>query len=125
MSKEKPLLSQRKSPASKTRQPQRNAFALTTLRSPAIRRFELRILGVLPQAGTAGNDLILARAYGSALQRIGGVPLGASGSPVYQGRRLIGAIAAVFAPDFTMVGITPIAPMLKLTAEPMPTADLS
>ncbi|HHW99549.1 MAG TPA: hypothetical protein GX738_07995 [Firmicutes bacterium] len=83
-----------------------------------ISRFPLRIIGTLPQGGTAGNYLFLARAYGATIRRLGGVPYGASGSPVYRGRTLLGAISTVFTPDNSLVGITPIAAMLALTQEP-------
>ena len=91
---------------------------LSVWRSPTITRFALRLLGTLPRGGTAGNDLVLARAYGATIQQLGGIPYGASGSPVYQGKRLLGAIATVFAPDDYLAGITPIEAMLALTQEP-------
>lgn len=78
----------------------------------------MHLVGTLPQGGTAGNDLILARAYGATVRQLGGVPYGASGSPVYQGNRLLGAISTVFAPDNYLVGITPIQAMLALAQEP-------
>ncbi len=80
----------------------------------------MRLTGNLPQGGTAGNDLILARAYGRTLRRFGGVPYGTSGSPVYRGRTLLGAISTVFTPDNFLVGITPLQAMLALTQEPTP-----
>lgn len=88
-------------------------------------RFPLRLVGTLPQGGTAGNDLILARAYGATIRQLGGVPYGASGSPVYQGNRLLGAISTVFAPDNYLVGITPIEAMLALAKEPSLAAPAS
>lgn len=78
----------------------------------------MHLVGTLPQGGTAGNDLILARAYGATVRQLGGVPYGASGSPVYRGNRLLGAISTVFAPDNYLVGITPIQAMLALAQEP-------
>ncbi len=93
--------------------------AITVLRSPIRSQFALRLIGTLPQGGIAGNDLILARAYGPTISKLGGVPYGASGSPVYQGRRLLGAVSSVFAPDNYLVGITPIKAMLALAEEPI------
>lgn len=96
---------------------------LSVWRSPTITRFPLRLVGTLPQGGTAGNDLILARAYGATIHQLGGIPYGASGSPVYQGNCLLGAVAAVFAPDNYLAGVTPIEAMLALTQEPTQAID--
>lgn len=106
------------------RSAKKQLIALSVFRSPRLTKFPLRLLGTLPQANTAGNNLILARAYGRIVGKLGGVPSGTSGSPVYQGKRLIGAISSVFAPDFTLVGITPIKAMLELTQEPATTAAI-
>lgn len=97
---------------------QGQGYALTVFRSPRIRRFDVHLIGDLPDAGTAGNRLILARASGHFIDQIGGVPAGASGSPVFIDDRLIGAISAVFAPDYTLVGITPIEEMMAILSLP-------
>ncbi len=95
-----------------------NVVGLSVWRGTTPSRFPLLIIGTLPQGGIAGSDLILARAYGTSIRHLGGVPFGASGSPVYRGRDLLGAISAVFAPDNSLVGITPIEAMLALPQEP-------
>jgi len=95
--------------------------ALTVLRSPRKSRFGVRILGSLPAGGVGGLDLIVARAFGRAIGRSSGVPAGASGSPVWVGGKLIGAISAVVGGDNHLVGITPLAAMLTLKEEPSTT----
>jgi len=73
--------------------------------------FGVTILGVL-KGSRPGGDLILARAEGPYLERTG-IIAGMSGSPVYVGGRLIGAIA--FAWPFNkdpIAGITPIRDMI-------------
>jgi len=69
--------------------------ALTVLRSPRKSRFGGAYSVVLPAGGVGGLDLIVARVIGRAIDRICGIPAGASGSPVWVGGKLIGAISAV------------------------------
>lgn len=104
-------------PSGKSREG-RIGYALSVVESPVITAFEVELIGVQPEGGVAGVDIILARAFGPAIEDLGGVPPGTSGSPVYLGDRLIGAIAYAFPPDFTVVGITPIEAMLGLRDEP-------
>jgi SpoIVB peptidase S55 len=75
--------------------------------------FQVRVLGVLKNAGPAG-DLILFRASGQALQSVGGLAAGMSGSPIYLGGRLAGAFSYSFQATDPFVGLfTPIEDMLK------------
>jgi len=92
--------------------------ALTVLQSPVRSRFWVRILRSLPAGGVGGGDLILGRAFGRAIDRVTGVPAGASGSPVWVSGKLIGAISAVIGDDNRLVGITPLQAMLALKREP-------
>ncbi|MBT9135541.1 MAG: hypothetical protein DDT34_00600 [Firmicutes bacterium] len=46
------------------------------------------------------------------------MPAGASGSPVFVGRRLVGAVSHLLGGDPFLVGITPIGAMRKLAQEP-------
>lgn len=87
--------------------------ALSVFKSPTINQFDVEILADVPEAGIAGSALILGRASGPIIDELGGVPAGASGSPVFVNDRLIGAIALTFG-DPTLVGITPIGEMRKL-----------
>lgn len=100
------------------REERARAQAWTVFQSPKIERFEIDIIGDLPDGGVAGVDLILGRAVGAMIDAIGGVPAGASGSPVYLGERLIGAVGYTFFPDAKLVGITPIEAMRRLQSEP-------
>lgn len=93
-------------------------YALTIFRGDEIRRFPVKLVSELPSSGVAGLDLILARASGDLVEFYGGVPYGSSGSPVYIGGKLIGAISATFYPDSKLIGITPLAAMLSLAGEP-------
>lgn len=92
-------------------------YGLTVFRSPRISRFPIHIVSNLPNEGISGLDLILARASGRLIDHYGGVPSGASGSPVYWQGRLLGAISASFYPDSSLVGLTPRAAMLTLAEE--------
>jgi len=93
-------------------------YALTIFRGNEIRRFPVRLVSSLPSSGVAGLDLILARASGDLIDFYGGVPYGSSGSPVYIGGKLIGAISATFYPDSRLIGITPVTAMLSIAGEP-------
>jgi|GEM_PF-987136 len=93
-------------------------YALTVFQSPEIERFEIELVGDLPEGGAAGVDLVLARALGPRVDALGGVPAGTSGSPVYVNGRVIGAIAYAYPPDYRLVGITPIEAMRRLLSEP-------
>lgn len=110
------LKKRRSSKRFKAQQPK--AYALSVFRSPLIERFPVELNAPFPDAGTAGVDLILARASGMLIDRIGGVPFGASGSPVYDNDRVIGAVSTVFFPDAKLIGITPIGTLLDVATEP-------
>ncbi|HEY8416917.1 MAG TPA: hypothetical protein VIK93_02645 [Limnochordales bacterium] len=94
---------------------------MTVFRSPTIESFPVQLLGAGPAGGgRAGQDILLGRAGGPLIEEVGGVPSGASGSPVMVDGRVVGALAYVFPPDFALVGITPIEAMLALPREPGP-----
>lgn len=103
----------------RTRINRRNGYALTVFKSPNIRRFRVRLSSDYPQGGAAGTDLILARASGAVVDETGGVPYGASGSPVYINDKVIGAISQFVGGDARLVGITPISAMKSLEVEPL------
>ncbi len=85
----------------------------TVILGTRVAEFQVRILGVLRNAGPAG-DLILFRASGPAIQSVGGLAAGMSGSPIYLGGRLAGAFSYTFQAADPMVGLfTPISDMLK------------
>jgi len=88
--------------------------ALTVLEGTKIESFGVEILGLTTGTGRVGS-LILIRTYGPALRESGGIASGMSGSPVFIGNRLLGAISYTFAnadPSYGLV--TPIADMLAL-----------
>ena len=83
---------------------------------------QVEILGVLRGARGPGQDMILARLRG-AKPEYTGVVAGMSGSPVYIGNKLVGAISyriGQFAKD-PIAGITPIAQMLEVKEMPVNT----
>jgi outer membrane protein assembly factor BamB len=91
------------------------ATGKTVFHGTDIETFHLEILGVAHKIRN-GGDVILARITdGTLIERQSSVLQGMSGSPVYIGDRLIGAIA--FSWPFAkepVCGITPIADMLKV-----------
>ena len=85
----------------------------TVVLGTKISEFKVKVLGVLRNAGPAG-DLILFRASGPAVESIGGLAAGMSGSPIYIGGRLAGAFSYSFQAADAMVGLfTPIEDMMK------------
>jgi hypothetical protein len=87
-------------------------YGLSVFRGTSVDSFGLTILGVL-KGNRPGADLILARAKGDFLEKTG-IIAGMSGSPVYIGGKLIGAVSYTWA--FTkdpIAGITPIGEMLS------------
>lgn len=90
----------------------------TVFEGSAIADFEVEVLGVLENAGPK-QTLILAKLRGGPLERTG-VMQGMSGSPVYFGGRLAGAVAFAFPfAKEAIAGIRPIGEMLA-AADPLP-----
>ncbi len=78
-----------------------------------VAEFQVRVLGILKNGGPAG-DLILFRASGPAIESVGGLAAGMSGSPIYLGGRLAGAFSYALQATDPMIGLfTPISDMLK------------
>ena len=96
-------------------QPGMEAYCLTCYRGTEIERFDLDVLSVVHNV-QPGRDAILVQGTDERLVETGPV-LGCSGSPVYIGGRLAGAIAYVpgglFSKD-PLYGVTPIEEMLKV-----------
>jgi hypothetical protein len=89
--------------------------ARTVFEGESLEEFGVEILGVLKSAVGPDQDLILARLRGEKVEYTG-VVSGMSGSPVYVGGRLVGAISyrvGAFGKE-AIAGVTPIADMLKL-----------
>lgn len=86
----------------------------TVILGTKISEFKIKVLGVLRNAGPAG-DLVLFRASGPAIEAVGGLASGMSGSPIYIGGRLAGAFSYSFQFADPAVGLfTPIEDMLKV-----------
>jgi len=83
----------------------------TVFAGTEISEFEIEILGVVEGTSPGGN-LIIGRAIGEPLERTG-ILQGMSGSPVYLGERLVGALSSSWAwSTEPLAGITPIEEML-------------
>jgi len=85
----------------------------------------VEILGVLRGARGPGRDLILARLHGTKPEYTG-VVAGMSGSPVYLGGKLLGALSyriGQFSKE-PIAGITPIGQMLEVRDLPSNAGDL-
>lgn len=98
-----------------------SGYGLSVFQGVKIDTFGVEILGVMQDAIGPGHDLILARLSGAGLDHTG-IIRGMSGSPVYLGGRLIGAIAYGWSYSKDPIGgITPIAPMLDVALrKPVP-----
>jgi len=97
-------------------QPGMKGYAWTVFEGADPEPVPVEILGLLKNALGPRQDLILAKLGGRAAQT--NVAGGMSGSPVYIGGKLAGAISrrvSVFSPD-AICGITPIEQMLEVAA---------
>lgn len=84
--------------------------ALTVLSGNEIREIPLRFLGTFDSFGGPGFDLHLVELEGPDVEQVG-VANGMSGSPVYVGGRLIGALSYRLGamPKTPVAGVTPLA----------------
>src|SRR6266403_255702 len=99
------------------------ATGRTVFAGNRVEDFQVEILGVLENVGPK-QSLILARLSGGPLEKTG-VLQGMSGSPVYIGGKLVGAVAMAF--PFSkepIAGIRPIADMLGASGNPAPKAAI-
>ncbi len=94
--------------------PGMNAIAWTVFQGSDPEAVPIEIIGVWKNAWGPKQDIILGKMGGKA--KITNVAGGMSGSPVYIGNKLVGAVAlrlSVFSPD-AICGITPIENMLEI-----------
>jgi len=93
--------------------PGQPAVVRTVFRGDSIESFDAEIVGVL-RGGKSEGDLILARATSDRVIR-SGVAAGMSGSPVFVGGKLIGALSSgwSFSRD-PLFGVTPIGEMMRV-----------
>jgi len=97
--------------------PGQKGVGRTIFQGDQIEEFQVEILGLLRNTLAPKHDLILARLSGGPLEKTG-VIAGMSGSPVYIGGKLVGAVAISF--PFSkepLAGITPIQEMLRVVPE--------
>ena len=82
-------------------------------------QFDVTVLGVLPNAIAPGRDMIIVETSSPAIDAVGGIWFGMSGSPVYVGGELIGAVAfgLTFGPS-PIAGLTPASELLKVHEYP-------
>src|SRR5690606_35870131 len=86
----------------------------TVVEGTRVESFDVEVLGILPDAGPAG-DLIMIEVSEEMVRRAGGIAAGVSGSPVYVDDRLIGAIGFGFGFSDHRIGlVTPVEDMLPL-----------
>jgi len=86
-------------------------WGLTVMKGTVPERFEVEVLGILPN--TLGRSRILVKVSGLGLEKTG-VIAGMSGSPVYLDGKLAGAVSATWAFGKDPVGqVTPIENMLE------------
>jgi hypothetical protein len=99
--------------------PGMTGYGLTVIRGTTIDRFAIQIMGTL--RGGPSSDLILFRATGPVIRDAGGTASGMSGSPLYVGDRVIGALSYGYhfaGVDADLSLATPIEDMLKILASP-------
>lgn len=93
------------------------AVVRTVFRGDSVEEFPAEIVGVL-SGGRVDGQIIVARALSERLRELG-VAQGMSGSPVYVGGRLAGALASSWPYEREpLFGITPIGEMLRLLELP-------
>src|SRR5687768_17206520 len=81
----------------------------TVIRGTQIQTFAVEILELIPKGGFDGGPMILAKFTGEVVDHSKGIAAGYSGSPVYIGTKLLGAVSmAIPFTDTHVGGITPI-----------------
>lgn len=81
--------------------------------------FDVEILGVLRNALAPGKHLIVVDTSSPAIEEAGGIWAGMSGSPIYIGDDLVGAIAYGFSwGPSSIAGVTPAEDMLEILDYP-------
>ncbi|MEW6203675.1 MAG: SpoIVB peptidase S55 domain-containing protein [bacterium] len=95
--------------------PGMKGYGRSVFSGTSIETFDVKVVGVIPKSGPSGEDLILVRVGGEAIESRGGISLGMSGSPVYVNDRLIGAISMNFPEeDSRLGGVTPVESMVRV-----------
>ncbi|MCC7478968.1 hypothetical protein IT575_10990 [bacterium] len=93
--------------------PGQKAVGHTVIRGIKVETFDVEILELVPDGGFDGGPMVLARFSGPVVEHSKGIAAGYSGSPVYIGSKLLGAVSmAIPYTDTHIGGITPIGQML-------------
>src|SRR3984885_3867182 len=99
--------------------PGMKGVAYTIFSGDQIEKFDLVVLGILPDLLGPRESIILVQLVGENVEHTG-VVAGMSGSPVYIDGKLVGALALKFG-SFTkepIGGVTPIENMMEVTPQP-------
>lgn len=92
----------------------------TVVRGTEPEPFGAQVLGVLSDALGPGRDMIVADLTSPAIESAGGIWAGMSGSPVYVGERLLGAVGyGLSEEDSSIAGLTPAQDMLDILSYPL------
>ena len=88
--------------------------------SGAIRPFDVEVVGILGDNSKMSAKRILVNLYGDVIDETGGAISGMSGSPIYFGGRLAGALSAGYKDMYPTqrIMLTPIEDMLKIWQYP-------
>ena len=88
--------------------------------SGEIRPFDVEVVGVLGDNSKMSSKRILVNLYGALIDETGGAISGMSGSPIYFGGRLAGALSAGYKDMYPTqrIMLTPIEDMLKIWQYP-------
>ena len=94
-------------------------YGLTVSRGNTPEPFDVRVIDVLSDAIAPGIPLIVVEVDSPEITRVGGIWSGMSGSPVYIGGKLIGAVGYGFSfGPSKLGGVTPAAAMLAVPDRP-------
>ena len=99
--------------------PGMKAVGYTIFSGDKVEKFDLVVLGILPDLLGPRESIILVQLVGDKVEHTG-VVAGMSGSPVYIDGKLVGALALKFG-SFTkepIGGVTPIENMMEVTPQP-------
>jgi hypothetical protein len=87
---------------------------LTVARGRTREPFAVEVLGVLKDGIGPGRDMIIIQASSPSITAAGGIWAGMSGSPIYVGGRLMGALAYGFSATSNIAGVTSAQDMTAL-----------
>src|ERR1700722_9804428 len=101
--------------------PGMTGYAYTIFAGDEIERFDLVVIGVMPNLIGPRQSIILVQLKGPKVEHTG-VVAGMSGSPVYIDGKLVGAVSLKFGMFVKepLAGVTPIADMLSLPTQNPP-----